>query len=65
MQKQIRTYIISYLSPYFCGYRKDFNSQQALPSLVKNWKKVLDEKGSLKHDRLLAKLCAYGFNETC
>ena len=60
-----------------CGYRKGFSSQQALLSLIENWKKVLDKKGfggavlmdlskdfdKIKHDLLIAKLYAYGFNK--
>ena len=28
------------LSPYMCGYRKGFSTQQALLSLIETWKKV-------------------------
>ena len=77
MQKQIRGYINNYLSPYLCGYRKGFSSQQALMSLIENWKRVLDKKGfggavlmdlskafdTIKHDLLIAKLYAYGFSK--
>ena len=77
MQKQISGYISNYLSPYLCGYRKGFSLQQALLSLIENWKKVLDKKGfggavlmdlsiafdTTKHDHLIAKLYAYGFNK--
>ena len=77
MQKQISGYISHYLSPYFCGYRKGFNSQQALLSLIGNWKEILDKKGfgevvlmnlykafdTIKHNLLIAKLHAYGFNK--
>ena len=77
MQKQISGSTSNYLSPYLCGYRKGFSSQQALLSLFENWKKVLDKKGfggavlmdlsktfdTIKHDLLIAKLYAYGFNK--
>ena len=77
MQKQISGYIINYLSPYLCGYRKGFSSQQALMSLIENCKKVLDKKGFggavlmdlsnafdiIKYNLLIAKLYAYGFSE--
>ena len=77
MQKQISGYISNYLSPYLCGYRKGFSSQQALLSLIENWKMVLDKKGfggavlmdlskafdTIKHDLLIAKLYAYGFSK--
>ena len=45
MQKQINDFIISFLFPYLCGYRKDFNTQQALLTLVENWRKNLDNNG--------------------
>ena len=74
MQKQINDFIVSFLSPYLCGYRKVFNTQHALLTLVENWRKSLDNKGfcgailmylskafdALNHD-LFAKLHAYGF----
>ena len=75
MQKQINDCIISFLSPYLCGYRKGFNTQHALLTLVENWRKSLDNKGfggailmdlskafdTLNHDLLIAKLHAHGF----
>ena len=75
MQKQINDFIISFLSPYLCGYRYGFNTQHALLTLVQNWRKSLDNKGfvgatlmdlskafdTLNHDFLIAKLHAYGF----
>ena len=45
MQKQISGYMSNYLSPCLRGYRKGFNSQQALLSLIENCKMVLDRKG--------------------
>ena len=77
MQKQISGYISNYLFPYLRGYRKSFSSQQALLSLIENWKKILDKNGSrrtvlmglskafdtIKYDLLVAKLYAYGFNK--
>ena len=45
MQKQINDFIISFLSPYLCGYRKGFNTQHALLTLVEKWRKSLDNKG--------------------
>ena len=59
-----------------CGYRKGYNTQQALVSLAEKWKKILDDKGfggavlmdllkafgSLNHEILIAKLHTYGFN---
>ena len=77
MQKVISCYISNYLSPYLCGYRKGFSSQQALMSLIENWKRVLDKKGfggavlmdlskafdTIKHDLLIVKLYAYSFSK--
>ena len=76
LQHQLVNYIENYLSPHLCGYRKGYSSQQALISLIENWKKSLDKKGyggavlmdlskafdTIKHDFLLAKLHAYGFS---
>ena len=76
-QKIIIGYFRNYLSPYLCGYRKGFSSQQALVSLIENWKRVLEKKGfggavlmdlskafdTIKHDFLIAKLYTYGFSK--
>ena len=39
MQKQVTLFTEKVLSPYLCGYRKGFSTQQALISLIKRWKK--------------------------
>ena len=66
-----------FLSPYLCGYRKGFSTQQALISLLEKWKILLDWKGyagailmdpskasdTLNHDLLIAKLHAFDFSE--
>ena len=76
MQKQIISHIDKYLSPYLCGFRKGYNSQYALISLVEKWKCILDQNGyagailmdlseafdTLNHQLLIAKLHAYGFS---
>ena len=36
MQKHSNDFIISFLSPYLCGYKKGFNTQQMLLTLVEN-----------------------------
>ena len=78
MHDQISQYINSFLTPYLCGYRKGFSTQQALLSLIEKWKIVLDSKGyggavlmdlskafdTINHDLLIAKLHAYGFSNT-
>ena len=77
LYKQMSLRVEEYLSPYLCGYRKGFSTQQALLSLLERWKNVLDKKGyggavlmdlskvfdTLNHDLLIAKLHAYGFSE--
>ena len=70
-------HVEEYLSPYLCGYRKEFSTQQGLMSLLERWKNLLRKKGydgavlmdpskafdTLNHDLLIAKLHAYGFLE--
>ena len=77
MHDQIRQYNNSFLTPYLCGYRKGFSTQQALLSLIQKWKIVLDSKrygstvpmdlskafDTINHDLLIAKLHAYGFSK--
>ena len=41
MQKQINGFIGNCLSPYLCGYRKGFNTQQALLALDEKWKNMI------------------------
>ena len=70
MQNQINLHITFFLLSYLCGYRKGFNSQHDLISLIERWQKSLDNKGyggavlmdlskafdTLNHDLLIAKL---------
>ena len=77
IQKQFSNYVAEFLSPYLCGYRKGFNTQYALLSLIEKWKKELDNKGyagailmdlskafdAINHELLIAKLYAYGFSK--
>ncbi len=77
MQKQINIYVEKYLSPYLCGFRKGYNTQYALLSMIEKWKIYLDRKGhagavlmdlskafdTINHELLIAKLGAYGFGK--
>ena len=78
MQKQINLYVKKYLSPFLCGYRKGYNAQYALTAMIEKWKKSLDNKenagailmdlskafDTINHELLIAKLGAYGFDES-
>ena len=44
MLKQINEHIKNKLSPYLCGYKKDFSTKYALLSPIERWKNILDEK---------------------
>ena len=75
MQKQTKSFISNGLSPYLCGHRKSFNTQQALLAHIEKWKNNLHDDGygdtvlmdlskaygTLNHDLLVAKRSAYGF----
>ena len=79
IQKQISFYIDQFLFPYMCGYRKDFSTQHALLPLIKNGKKVLNNKeycrtilidlsnafDAINHEfiSLIPKLHNYGFSK--
>ena len=39
MEKQLNLYIKNHLSPYLCGYREGYSTQQALLALIESWKK--------------------------
>ena len=76
MQKQTNDFIEKHLSPYLCGYRKGYNCQYALLTMLEKWKLSLDKNGfaggilmdlskafdTINHTLLIAKLHAYGFN---
>ena len=77
IQRQVITHIDRYLSNFLCGYRKGYNTQHALISLIEKWKSTLDKQGyagavlmdlskafdTLNHELLIAKLHAYGFSK--
>ena len=78
MQNQINNFIAKYLSPFMCGYRKGYNPQHALLTLIEKWKRSLDRGAysgvifmdlskafeTINHDLLIAKLNAYGFTKS-
>ena len=77
IKKQLSTPIEHFLSPYLRGYRKEFSTQFALISLIKKWRKYLDNKGctgavlmglskafnTISHELLIAKLHTYGISK--
>ena len=76
MQRQINNYITNHLFPYLCGYRKGYNTQKPLVSLIEKSKKISDNKGfrgalvmdlskvfdTVNYKLLIANLHASGFN---
>ena len=76
LYEQVSQHINQFLSPYLCGYRKGYSTQQALLSLIEKWRNVIDQKGyggailmdlskafdTINYDLLIAKLHAYGFS---
>ena len=78
MYDQIYTYMDKFLSPYLFGYRKNHSTEQCLTILIEIWKKALDTKNiagavltdlskafdCLNHNLLIAKLDAYGFDNS-
>ena len=73
MQKQVNGCKNNCLSPYLCGHRKGYNTQQALLVLIEKQKSNLDFKGcggallmdlsktfdTQNHDILIAKFSGY------
>ena len=77
MYNQIYPYFDSVLSEFQCGFRKGFNAQHCLLTMVEKWRKTLDEGGEtgavlsdlskafdrIDHNLIIAKLNAYGFEK--
>ena len=76
MYYQMYKYSDQVLSKYQCDFRQGYNTQHCLPVMIEKWKEVLDNDGlsgalltdlskdfgCIKHDLLIAKLAAYGFD---
>ena len=76
LQKQITVFVDQFLYKYMFGYRKGYNTQHALITLLEKWKIILDSNGyagaivmdlskafdTINHELLLAKLHAYSFS---
>ena len=75
---QIQLFFDSLLSKYQCGFRRGYNAQHCLITLIEKWKKSVDNGGAfgalltdlskafdcLPHELLIAKLDAYGFDKS-
>ena len=79
MLKQMKPFIESFLSKWLCGYRKGYNAQYALTAMIERLKQCLDKNGgiygavlmdlskafdTINHELLIAKLKAYGFDNS-
>ena len=78
LKDQITPYFENFLSMYLTAYRKNFSSQHMLLRLIETWKNQLDNScivgavlmdlskafDCIPHDLLIAKLNAYGFDES-
>ena len=78
LYEQIYNFIEKFLSPYLCGFRKGYSTQDCLLVMIETWRKALDKKenagailtdlskafDSLNHELLIAKLNAYNFDDS-
>ena len=67
-KEQISLYFENILSPFLCGFCKGFSAHHCLTVMLERWKNCGSPvnwsiKGlCLNHELLIAKLCAYGFD---
>ena len=73
---QISVYIDKHLPPFLCGFRKGYSAQHCLTTMLDEWNKAMDSGrialltdlpkafDCLHHELLIAKLEAYGFDQS-
>ena len=78
MYDQISNYIDKHLSPFLCGFRRGYSTQHCLTVMIDRWQKAIDSGkfagalltdlskafDCLNHELLIAKLEAYGFDQS-
>ena len=78
MYEQFSPYFDSVFSKFQCVFRKGFNAQHCLLTMVEKWRKILDEEGEtgavlinlikafdfMDHNLFIDKLNAYGFEKS-
>ena len=76
MDKQSNHFIENFLSKFLCGYRKEYNCEIAMVSMIERMKKSKDNReyaacvlldlskafDTINHELLIAKMYAYGFS---
>ena len=78
MKEEIMSFMESKFSPFLSAYRKSYSTQQVLIRLIEEWKNKVDKNyvvgavlmdlskafDSIPHDLIIAKLSAYGFDQS-